>query len=239
MAELASYLQPDYVLRIFEIIWINILLSGDNALVIALACRSLPPKQRLWGMVLGALVAVGMRIAFSAIVSNLMAMPYVKLAGGCALLWIAVSLLKPQSEAHDPQIESHDSLLRAIKTIALADIIMSLDNVIAVAGAAGGDTMLLVFGLGISVPLIVAGASLTMLVLTRLPILAWAGAALLGWIGGDMIASDPVVSDFADNADVLAELDHRKGDFAAALGATAVVAIAAIRRRYARLTDSA
>lgn len=239
MGELVSYLQPHYWLRVFEIIWINVLLSGDNALVIALACRSLPPKQRLWGMILGVAVAVGMRIAFSAIVSNLMALPYVKLAGGCALLWIAVSLLSPQSDEHNPQVESHESLLRAIKTIALADVIMSVDNVIAVAGAADGNTVLLVFGLGISVPLIVAGASLTMLVLTRLPILAWAGAALLGWIGGDMIAGDPVISDIADNADVLGDLEQRKADFASALGATGVVTIAAIRRRYARLTNSA
>jgi len=237
MADLASYLQPHYWLRVFELIWINILLSGDNALVIALACRSLPPRQRLWGMTLGAAVAVGMRIAFSLVVSSLMALPYVKLIGGCALLWIAVSLLNPQADGHgDPKVEGHESLLRAVKTIALADIIMSLDNVIAVAGAAGGDSVLLVFGLAISVPLIVAGASLTMLVLTRLPILAWAGAALLGWIGGDMVAADPVV---ADNADMLGSLGPRKADFASALGAAGVLVTAAIRRRYARMMKSA
>ncbi|MGC1464680.1 MAG: TerC family protein [Pseudolabrys sp.] len=237
MADLATYLQPHYWLRVFELIWINILLSGDNALVIALACRSLPPRQRLWGMTLGAAVAVGMRIAFSLVVSSLMALPYVKLAGGLALLWIAVSLLKPEADSHgDPKIESHESLLRAVKTIALADIIMSLDNVIAVAGAAGGDTVLLVFGLAISVPLIVAGASLTMLLLTRLPILAWAGAALLGWIGGDMVAADPIV---ADNADMLGSLENRKADFASAIGATGVLLIAAVRRRYTRLSKNA
>ncbi|MGH6790195.1 MAG: TerC family protein [Pseudolabrys sp.] len=231
MTELAAYVHPEYWLRVSEIIWINILLSGDNALVIALACRSLPPRQRLWGMTLGAAVAVAMRIAFSAVVSSLMTFPYVKLVGGCALLWIAVSLLNPQHADGDPRVESHESLLRAIKTIALADIIMSLDNVIAVAGAAGGDTVLLVFGLAISVPLIVAGASLTMVILTRFPILGWAGAALLGWIGGDMVANDPVI---AENTDMLGELEHRKADFASALGAAGVLVTAAIRRRYAR-----
>jgi YjbE family integral membrane protein len=226
--DFSSYLDPQYLLRVSEIIWINILLSGDNAVVIALACRSLPAKQRLWGMVLGSAVAVGMRIGFSSIVSSLMDFPYVKLIGGCALLWIAVSLLNTDQEENGPQVESSDNLLRAVKTIAVADLVMSLDNVIAVAAAAGGDNTLLVFGLVISVPLIVAGASVTMLVLTRLPMLVWAGAGLLGWIAGDVVVSDPVV---ADNAELLGSaIDHRKEEVFPILGAAGVVITGAIRR---------
>jgi YjbE family integral membrane protein len=179
-------------------------------------------------MTLGALVAVGMRIGFSAIVTSLMDLPYVKLIGGCALLWIAVSLLNTNEEEGGPQIESSDNLLRAVKTIAVADLIMSLDNVIAVAAAAGGDRSLLIFGLAISVPLIVAGATVMMLVLTRLPMLVWAGAGLLGWIAGDVVVSDPLV---ADNAELLGSvLDHRKEEVFPILGAAGVVITGAFRR---------
>jgi YjbE family integral membrane protein len=227
--DFSAYLEPQYLLRVSEIVWINLLLSGDNALVIALACRSLPPQQRLWGMTLGAAVAVGMRIGFASIVVSLMHLPYVKLIGGCALLWIAISLLDGNPEHHDSKrIAGSESLLRAIKTIALADLIMSLDNVIAVAAAAGGDHSLLIFGLGISVPLIVAGATLTMMILMRLPILVWAGAGLLGWIGGDLVVNDPIV---ADNADMLGELQHRKDEIGPVLGAAGVL-IAGLARRW-------
>ncbi len=234
--DLSAFLEPQYLLRVSEIIWINILLSGDNALVIALACRSLPPQQRFWGMTIGAAVAVAMRIGFASIVTNLMTFPYVKLVGGCALLWIAISLLDTEQNGGpgDRQIESSDSLLRAIKTIALADVIMSLDNVIAVAAAAGGDHSLLVFGLAISVPLIVAGATLTMLVLTRLPILVWAGAGLLGWIAGDVVVSDPVIT---ENAEMLGGLEHRKNEIGPFLGAVGVVATGLIRRWRAQVAS--
>lgn len=227
--DFSAYLEPHYLLRVSEVIWINILLSGDNALVIALACRSLPPKQRFWGMTLGATVAVGMRIGFAAIVSSLMALPYVKLIGGCALLWIAVSLLNTNQSDHDENhIESSESLLRAIKTIALADLVMSLDNVIAVAAAAGGDHSLLIFGLAISVPLIVAGATITMMILMRLPILVWAGAGLLGWIAGDIMVNDPAI---ADNADMLGDLQDRKHEIGPFLGAVGVL-VAGLARRW-------
>jgi YjbE family integral membrane protein len=234
--DLSAYLEPQYLLRVSEIIWINILLSGDNALVIALACRSLPPQQRFWGMTIGAAVAVGMRIAFASIVSSLMAFPYVKLVGGCALLWIAISLLDTEAgDGHgDPQVESSESLLRAIKTIALADVIMSLDNVIAVAAAAGGDQSLLIFGLAISVPLIVAGATLTMMILTRLPALVWAGAGLLGWIAGDVVVSDPII---AENAELLGALEHRKEEIGPILGAAGVVTTGLIRRWRAQVAS--
>ncbi len=175
-----------------KIIWINILLSGDNALVIAMACRGLQPQQRLWGMVFGAGAAVVLRIIFTFIVVTLMSLPYLKLVGGLALLWIAAKLLVPEQEDEDG-VQSAAHLWAAIQIVVIADIVMSLDNVIAVAAAANGSVPLLVLGLAISIPLIVAGAALIMAVLTRLPILVWLGAALLGWIAGDVIATDPAI----------------------------------------------
>jgi YjbE family integral membrane protein len=175
-----------------KIIWINILLSGDNALVIAMACRGLEPKQRLWGMIFGAGAAVLLRIIFTFIVVTLMSLPYLKLVGGLALLWIAAKLLVPEHEDEEG-VESAAHLWAAIQIVVVADIVMSLDNVIAVAAAAGGSLPLLVLGLAISIPLIVAGAALIMALLTRLPILVWLGAALLGWIAGDVMATDPAV----------------------------------------------
>jgi len=176
-----------------------------------------------------------MRIGFSAIVSSLMDLPYVKLIGGCALLWIAVSLLNSEEQDGGPQIESSDNLLRAIKTIAVADLIMSLDNVIAVAAAAGGDRSLLIFGLAISVPLIVAGATLVMLIMTRLPMLVWAGAGLLGWIAGDVVVSDPVV---ADNAELLGSaIEHRKEEVFPIVGAAGVIVTGLIQRWRTRVAS--
>ena len=172
-----------------KIIWINILLSGDNALVIALACRGLDPRQRLWGMVLGAGAAVLLRIIFTSIIATLMALPYLKVIGGLALIVIAAKLLVPDEDEGDVESASH--LWAAVQIVVVADIVMSLDNVIAIAAAANGSLSLLIIGLAISVPLIVAGAALIMAVLTRLPILIWGGAALLGWIAGTVIATDP------------------------------------------------
>jgi YjbE family integral membrane protein len=181
--------EPTFWIAVGKIIWINILLSGDNALVIALACRGLKPRHRLWGMVLGAGAAVLLRIIFTGIVASLMALPYLKLVGGLALIVIAAKLLVPESEEEDVESASH--LWQAVQIVVVADIIMSLDNVIAVAAAANGSVPLLVLGLAISVPLIVAGAALIMALLSKLPILVWAGAALLGWISGEVIATDP------------------------------------------------
>jgi YjbE family integral membrane protein len=188
--------QPQFWIAVLQIIWINVLLSGDNAIVIALACRSLPQKQRLYGMVLGTGVALLLRLAFAGVVSTLMLLPYVKIAGGLALLWIAVKLLTPNETAGDGH-ESSGSLWRAVQLIAVADVVMSLDNVIAVAAAADGSLALLVFGLGISIPAIVAGANVIMAMLNYFPLIIWGGAGLLGWIAGDVIASDPVVTEFA------------------------------------------
>src|SRR5207237_4756187 len=184
--------QPAFWLAVGKIIWINVLLSGDNALVIALACRGLQPQQRRWGMILGAGAAVLLRIIFTGIVASLMELPYLKLVGGLALIVIAAKLLVPEHEDEDG-VESASHLWQAVQIVVVADIVMSLDNVIAVAAAANGSVPLLVLGLAISVPLIVAGAALIMALLNRLPVLVWAGAALLGWIAGDVIATDPAV----------------------------------------------
>ena len=184
--------QPAFWVAVGKIIWINVLLSGDNALVIAMACRGLEPRQRLWGMILGAGVAVLLRIIFTGIVATLMELPYLKLVGGLALIVIAAKLLVPEEEDEEG-VQSASHLWAAVQIVAIADIVMSLDNVIAVAAAANGSVPLLILGLAISVPLIVAGAALIMALLNRLPILVWAGAALLGWIAGDVIATDPAI----------------------------------------------
>ena len=186
----ADILRPAYGLAVGKIIWINVLLSGDNALVIAMACRGLHGRHRLWGMVIGAGIAVVLLIAFTGIVATLMSLPYLKLVGGVALLVIAAKLLVPEDE--NDEIEAGTTLWHAVRIVVIADIVMSLDNVIAVAAAANGQVSLLILGLTVSIPMIIAGAALIMLVLDRYPVLVWLGAMLLGWIAGDVIASDPV-----------------------------------------------
>jgi len=185
---------PTFWLAVGKIIWINVLLSGDNALVIAMACRGLHGRHRLWGMVIGAGIAVILLITFTGVVATLMALPYLKLVGGLALLVIAAKLLVPEDEADE--IAAGTTLWHAVRIVVIADIIMSLDNVIAVAAAANGQLSLLILGLAISIPMIVAGAALIMLVLDRFPVLVWLGAMLLGWIAGGVIASDHAVQPF-------------------------------------------
>jgi YjbE family integral membrane protein len=183
---------PQFWLNLSKIVWINVLLSGDNALVVAMACRGLPPRQRLWGMVLGAGAAVMLRIIFTVIVATVMGLPYLKLVGGLALLVIAAKLLVPDNTDQE-SAGSASHLWAAVQIVVIADIVMSLDNVIAVAAAAAGSVPLLILGLASSIPLIIAGAALIMALLELLPILIWAGSALLGWIAGDVIATDPAV----------------------------------------------
>jgi YjbE family integral membrane protein len=190
---------PQFWASVVEIIWINILLSGDNALVIALACRALPRRQRLAGMVLGTAAAVILRLVFASVVSKLMVIPYLKIAGGVALLWIATKLLVQDSNGSEPETSPSHNLLDAVKAIAVADVVMSLDNVIAVVAAADGNFALIVFGLGMSIPVIIAGASIIMVLLNRYPAIAWAGAAMLGWIAGDVIATDAAVVEHASS----------------------------------------
>jgi YjbE family integral membrane protein len=192
-AQLQTDMQrPAFWLAVGKIIWINVLLSGDNALVIAMACRGLHGRHRFWGMVIGAGIAVVLLIAFTGIVATLIVLPYLKLAGGLALLAIAAKLLVPEDE--DDEIAAGTTLWHAVRIVVIADIIMSLDNVIAVAAAANGELPLLILGLAISIPMIIGGAALIMLVLDRFPLLVWLGAMLLGWIAGDVIASDPAVA---------------------------------------------
>lgn len=174
-----------------QIIWINVILSGDNAVVIALACRGLPPSQRKWGMILGAGAAVVLRIVFTLVVVQLLSTPFLKLAGGLLLLWIAIKLVaEDDDQAQADKIKASDRLTRAVWTVTVADAVMSLDNVLAIAGIAQNNKAMLIFGLAVSIPLIVAGASLIINLLDRFPILVWAGSGLLGWVAGEMIVTD-------------------------------------------------
>jgi len=183
-------------LAIIRIIGINIVLSGDNAVVIALACRALPRRQRMVGIILGAGAAVLLRVIFTVLVQYLLDVPWLQLAGGVLLFWIAIKLLIAE-EASEDSVAAGSSLFEAVKIVAIADIVMSLDNVLAIAGAAKSappeqQVVLIVVGLLISIPLVVFGATLIVELLTRFPILVWAGAALLGWIAGELLVSDRV-----------------------------------------------
>ena len=182
-----------FLIAVVQIIWIDILLSGDNAVVIALACRTLPPRQRLWGMVFGAGAAVLLRIIFTLIVTTVMGLPYLKLIGGLLLLWIAIKLVMPSESHGEDSVKAGDNLFRAIQIVAIADVVMSLDNVIAIAAAAKGSWALIIFGLVVSVPMIVAGSAILMSWMERFPILVWGGAALLGRVAGEIMSEDPVV----------------------------------------------
>ena len=183
----------DFWLAVGQIIFINILLSGDNAIVIAMACRDLPERERRWGLIIGAAIAALLRIAFTIILAELMTLPYLKLIGGAALLYIAAKLLIPE-DTDRREIEAAAQLWRAVILILVADIVMSFDNVVAIAAAARGDLLLLSIGLAISIPLLIGGAALLATMIDRFPVLIWAGAALLGWIGGQTMATDPAVS---------------------------------------------
>jgi YjbE family integral membrane protein len=180
--------------EVFEIVWINLLLSGDNAILIALACRQLPVRQRRWGVFLGALGGIILRIAFTLVIVELMAIP-----GAILLLIIAVKLLIDEGEVSD--VKAKPNLWSAVGAIIMADAVMSLDNVIAIAAAARGSTNLIVFGLLVSVPIVMFGAGALLKVLERFPALVWAGAGLLGWVAGDMAAADPALPKFVHVAD--------------------------------------
>lgn len=231
--------QPVFWLAILQIIWIDILLAGDNAVVIALACRNLPPQLRKWGMILGAGVAVLMRIGFTFIVSILLNVPLLKLAGGLALFYIAIKLLTPEDSDQEGEIHASERLWQAVRVIAVADIVMSLDNVIAIAAASKGNPVLFMFGLAASVPLIVAGAALVMSLLTRFPILVWAGGGLLGWIAGELIATDPWVVGFLTENLGAAYL-HSMALAAAVAGAVFVLLVGWFlrKRSYSNLPSS-
>jgi YjbE family integral membrane protein len=183
-------------IAVAKIIGINIILSGDNAVVIALACRNLPARERTWGILLGAGAAVVLRIIFTVAIQHLLGIPWLQLIGGLLLFWIAIKLLIAD-EPDDGSIASGSNLWEAVKIVAIADVVMSLDNVLAIAAAAmqapaDQQIWLIVFGLVISIPLVIAGSTLIMSLLTRYPVLVWAGAALLGWIAGELLVTDLV-----------------------------------------------
>lgn len=193
-------------IAVLQIIGVNVILSGDNAVVIALACMTLPPRQRLWGMILGAGVAVLLRVIFTVVVAQAMTYPFLRLVGGLLLFWVAIKLVVEDESGADGKVESAQNLWRAVRIVAIADIVMSLDNVIAIAAAAetaaasvdlahaeAMKVTLIVFGLATSVPLIVAGSAILMALLERYLILIWAGGALLGWIAGDILSTDPAL----------------------------------------------
>ena len=224
---------PAFWVSVVTIMWINILLSGDNAVVIAMACRGLPRRQRFWGMIIGAGVAVLLRIVFTGVVAQLMLLPWLKIVGGLALFYIAVKLLVPE-DPDENEVEAVQHLWRAIRIVAAADIIMSLDNVIAIAAAAQDNYALIIIGLSISIPMIVAGAAVIMTLLDRFPILIWAGAALLGWIVGKVIATDPVVLGYLAENFGVAVAD--RVEIASALAGTILVVVVGGLWRRSRLS---
>jgi YjbE family integral membrane protein len=192
---------------VLQIIFVNIILSGDNAVVIAMACLTLPPKQRLWGMILGAGVAVLLRVIFTLVIAQAMTYPYLKLVGGALLFYVAIKLVAEDVDGEDQGVESAQTLWRAVRIVAIADIVMSLDNVIAIAASAESaaalvdiahasalKATLIIFGLATSVPLIIVGSAILMALLERYRVLVWGGGALLGWIAGDVMAADPALS---------------------------------------------
>ena len=188
MEELAT---QAFWIGLAKIIGVNIVLSGDNAVVIALAARSLPPKQQKMAILWGAGAAVILRIILTIFAVALLALPWLKIIGGLLLFWIGIKLLVPEDGGDD--ISSSDHLFTAIKTILIADLVMSLDNVIAVAAAAGGSMTLLVLGLAISIPLVVFGATLLVTLMERYPVIITVGAALIGMVAGEMLVTDPAL----------------------------------------------
>ena len=210
---------PVFWVALLQIIGVNIVLSGDNAVVIALAARSLPPKQQKQAVMIGSAAAVAMRIILTIVAVELLRLPYLKIVGALLLLWIGIQLLVPEEAAAGEGKTTGVSMLAAVRTILLADLVMSVDNVIAVAAAAKGSLVLLIVGLAISIPLVIFGSTMLMKYMERWPIIVTLGAALLGWVAGDMAVSDPLVMDWVDaNAKWL----HYAGP---AVGAVFVVAI--------------
>jgi YjbE family integral membrane protein len=187
---MALLADPEFWIRLLGIGVLNLLLSGDNALVIALAVRALPKRKRMAGQVWGALGAVALRLMFVAIVSVLLRIPFLQLVGGLLLVWIAVKLVRPAEEAAN-EVRRGSSLWEAIWIIIVADVTMSLDNVLAIAATAHGDLMLVMFGIGLSLPIVVWGAGLLATLMNRYAWIVWLGGGLLGYVAGEMLIEDP------------------------------------------------
>jgi YjbE family integral membrane protein len=226
-----------------QIIAVNVILSGDNAVVIAMACMTLPPRQRLWGMILGAGVAVLLRVLFTLVVAQAMSYPYLKLVGGALLFWVAIKLVTEDADGEEGGVEAAENLWRAVRIVAIADIVMSLDNVIAIAAsaeiaaarvdvthAAAIKATLIIFGLATSIPLIIAGSAILMALLDRYRVLVWAGGALLGWVAGDIMATDPVLNGWFDEPTL-----HHLHAWGGRLGAILVVGAGYVVVRKHRL----
>jgi YjbE family integral membrane protein len=220
---------PQFWIAVLQIIAIDIMLGGDNAVVIALACRRLPEAQRKQGIFWGVVGAIGLRVVLIFFALQLLAIPYLKVVGALLLLWIGVKLLLPEhDEGAHGNVEGATTLAGAIKTIIVADAVMSLDNVIAVAGAAKGDMGLVVFGILVSIPIVVWGSRIVLKLMDRFPIVITFGGALLGWIAGDMMVTDVAVKPFLEGA------PRGHNYLAAAAGAVLVVIIGTLIKRRAQ-----
>ena len=233
-------MHADFWIAVGQIIMIDILLGGDNAVVIALACRKLPPKQRTQGIIWGTVGAIVLRVILIFFALTLLAIPYLKLVGAALLLWIGVKLLAPDDDAHG-DIQASDKLFAAVKTIIVADLVMSVDNVIAIAGAAesaGGDHKmpLVIFGLLVSIPIIVWGSQLVIKLMDRYPLIITLGGMLLGWIAGTMAVTDPAVLPYmptlpVERAGALPEVMATVRYGAGVAGALLVLAIGMLVRK--------
>jgi YjbE family integral membrane protein len=233
-----DFLAPQFWAALLQIVAIDIVLGGDNAVVIGLACRKLPARQRKLGIMYGMAGAIVLRVVLILFAVTLLAVPYLKLIGAALLLWIGIKLLLPEAEDGDHHIEAGTTLVAAIKTIIIADAVMSLDNVIAIAGAAGDSKFLVVFGLLLSIPIIMLGSQLVIKLMDRFPIVIVLGGALLGWIAGGMVVTDVAVEEWFKNTLPAAKW------IAPALGAIIVVVVgkllaARIHARNAALEDLA
>ena len=179
----------DFWIGLIKIVWINIILSGDNAVVIALAARSLPPHQQRKAVFWGSGAAVVLRIVLTVVAAKLLELSFLQIVGGCLLLWIGLQLLSDDGE-EEGESKSYGNLMAAVRTILIADLVMSLDNVIAVAATAQGNMVLLILGLAISIPLVIFGSTLMIKLMERFPVIVTLGAALIGWVGGETIVND-------------------------------------------------
>ena len=213
----------DFWIGLMKIVWINIILSGDNAVVIALAARSLPPHQQRKAVFWGSGAAVVLRIALTFAAAKLLQLSFLQIVGGCLLLWIGLQLLDSDEEG-EGESKTYGGLMAAVRTILIADLVMSLDNVIAVAAAAHGNNVLLVLGLAISIPLVIFGSTLMIKLMERFPIIIILGAALIGWVAGETIVSDVSLRDVLAANPWL----HYAG---AVAGAVLVVAIGRLMQR--------
>ncbi|MBI3381471.1 MAG: TerC family protein [Aquabacterium sp.] len=231
-----ALMTPEFWLAVGQIVMIDILLGGDNAVVIALACRNLPPELRTKGIIWGTAGAIALRVVLIFFAMSLLKLPYLKLVGALLLLWIGIKLLVPEDDDHG-KLQASDRLLGAIKTIIVADFVMSVDNVIGIAGAAQGagheghQMPLVIFGLLVSIPIIVWGSTMVLKLMDRFPIIITAGGMLLGWIAGTLAVSDPVALPYVPDA---ASTRY----FAGVLGALLVLVVGTVLAKRSDSTEA-